>query len=117
MSQAFIITLREGLEAFLIVAISLAYLRKTGREQLVPAVRWGIGLSIVISIAAVAPQISLWRSESRIGKKLDRAPAKPELVWSCRYSRRSAAESISVIGTWPATEKPHAASAVPSTHP
>lgn len=52
MPQAFIITLREGLEAFLIVAISLAYLRKTGREQLVPAVHWGIGLSIVISIAA-----------------------------------------------------------------
>jgi high-affinity iron transporter len=52
MSQAFIITLREGLEAFLIVAISLAYLRKTGRKQLVPAVHWGIGLSIVISIGA-----------------------------------------------------------------
>ena len=31
MLQAFVITLREGLEAFLIVAISLAYLRKTGR--------------------------------------------------------------------------------------
>jgi len=31
MFQAFIITLREGLEAFLIVAISLAYLRKSGR--------------------------------------------------------------------------------------
>ena len=52
MSQAFIITLREGLEAFLIVAISLAYLRKTGRQQLVSAVHWGIGLSILISIGA-----------------------------------------------------------------
>jgi hypothetical protein len=31
MLQAFVITLREGLEAFLIVAISLAYLRKSGR--------------------------------------------------------------------------------------
>ena len=31
MIQAFVITLREGLEAFLIVAISLAYLKKTGR--------------------------------------------------------------------------------------
>jgi high-affinity iron transporter len=52
MLQAFVITLREGLEAFLIVAISLAYLRKSGRRELVPAVHWGIGLSIVISIIA-----------------------------------------------------------------
>jgi high-affinity iron transporter len=52
MLQAFIITLREGLEAFLIVAISLAYLRKTGRPQLVSAVHWGIGVSILLSIGA-----------------------------------------------------------------
>jgi high-affinity iron transporter len=52
MLQAFVITLREGLEAFLIVAISLAYLRKTGRPQLVPAVHWGIGVSILVSIGA-----------------------------------------------------------------
>jgi high-affinity iron transporter len=52
MFPAFTITLREGLEAFLIVAISLAYLRKTGRQQLVSAVHWGIGLSIVISMVA-----------------------------------------------------------------
>ena len=52
MLNAFVITLREGLEAFLIVAISLAYLRKTGRAGLVPAVHWGIGVSIAVSIAA-----------------------------------------------------------------
>jgi high-affinity iron transporter len=52
MLQAFGITLREGLEAFLIVAISLAYLRKTGRQQLVPAVHWGIGVSVLLSIGA-----------------------------------------------------------------
>jgi high-affinity iron transporter len=52
MYPAFIITLREGLEAFLIVAISLAYLRKTGRTQLVSAVHWGIGVSILISMGA-----------------------------------------------------------------
>ena len=52
MLQAFVITLREGLEAFLIVAISLAYLRKTGRHQLVPAVHWGIALSVLLSIGA-----------------------------------------------------------------
>jgi len=52
MSQAFVITLREGLEAFLIVAISLAYLRKSGRPQLVSAVHWGIGVSVLLSIGA-----------------------------------------------------------------
>jgi len=52
MIQAFVITLREGLEAFLIVAISLAYLKKTGRQALLPAVRWGIALSVALSIGA-----------------------------------------------------------------
>lgn len=52
MLQAFVITLREGLEAFLIIAISLAYLRKSGRRELISAVHWGIGLSVVLSIAA-----------------------------------------------------------------
>ncbi len=52
MLQAFVVTLREGLEAFLIVAISLAYLRKTGRKNLIPAVHWGILASIAVSIVA-----------------------------------------------------------------
>jgi high-affinity iron transporter len=52
MLQAYVITLREGLEAFLIVAISLAFLRKTGRGELVAAVHWGIALSVVLSVAA-----------------------------------------------------------------
>jgi high-affinity iron transporter len=52
MLQAFVVTLREGLEAFLIVAISLAYLKKTGRAALIPAVRWGIVVSILLSIGA-----------------------------------------------------------------
>jgi high-affinity iron transporter len=52
MLQAFVITLREGLEAFLIIAISLAYLKKTGRRAMIPAVHWGIGVSVLLSIAA-----------------------------------------------------------------
>lgn len=52
MLNSFVITLREGLEAFLIVAISLAYLRRTGRAHLVSAVHWGIGVSIAVSIGA-----------------------------------------------------------------
>jgi len=52
MAQAFVITLREGLEAFLIVAISLAYLRKTGRKNLTAAVHWGIVIALAISVGA-----------------------------------------------------------------
>ncbi len=52
MLQAFVITLREGLEAFLIVALSLAYLRRSGRADLVRAVHWGIAVSVLISIVA-----------------------------------------------------------------
>jgi len=49
MLQAFVITLREGLEAFLIVAISLAYLNKTGRVELAKAVFWGIAVAVAVS--------------------------------------------------------------------
>jgi high-affinity iron transporter len=52
MLQAFVITFREGLEAFLIIAISLAFLRKSGNRQLVPAVQWGIAISVVLSVIA-----------------------------------------------------------------
>ena len=65
MVQAFVITLREGLEAFLIVAISIAYLNKSGRNELISAVRWGIALAVAISIGAAfvfarAANQSLW---------------------------------------------------------
>jgi high-affinity iron transporter len=49
MLQALVITLREGFEAFLIVAISLSYLRKSGRAALAPAVHWGIGIAVAVS--------------------------------------------------------------------
>ncbi len=50
MLQAFVITLREGLEAFLIVAISVAYLRKSGRRELEKAVYWGILAAVTSSV-------------------------------------------------------------------
>lgn len=49
MLQAFVITLREGLEAFLIIAISLAYLRKSGRGELTRAVHVGIVAALAVS--------------------------------------------------------------------
>ncbi len=50
MLQAFIIVAREGLESFLIVAVILAYLRKTDRTQLIPAVYGGIGIAVLASL-------------------------------------------------------------------
>lgn len=50
MLQALVITLREGLEAFLIVAISLAYLRQSGRDALTGAVRWGVTAAVAVSV-------------------------------------------------------------------
>ena len=51
MLQALIIVFREGFESFLTVAIIFAYLKKTGRTWLRPAVWWGIAVSVVASAA------------------------------------------------------------------
>ncbi|HKR66313.1 MAG TPA: FTR1 family protein [Thermoanaerobaculia bacterium] len=51
MLQALIIVFREGFESFLTVAIIFAYLKKTGRTWLRPAVWWGIGVSVIASAA------------------------------------------------------------------
>lgn len=51
MLAALIIVFREGFEAFLTVAIIFAFLRKTGRDWLRPAVYWGIVVSVVASFA------------------------------------------------------------------
>ncbi len=50
MLQAFIITLREGVEAALIVGIALAYLTKAGRAELRKSVYAGLGAAFVGSI-------------------------------------------------------------------
>jgi high-affinity iron transporter len=50
MLQAFIVTLREGVEAALIVGITLAYLTKIGRTDLRKSVYAGLGAAFVGSI-------------------------------------------------------------------
>lgn len=51
MLQAFIITLREGVEASLIVGIVFAYLTKIGRNELKKTVFWALGAAIAASVA------------------------------------------------------------------
>ncbi len=50
MLQAFIITLREGVEASLIVGIVFAYLSKIGRPELKKTVFWALGTAIAASV-------------------------------------------------------------------
>jgi high-affinity iron transporter len=52
MLQAFIITLREGVEASLIVGIVFAYLSKIGRPELKRIVFWALGSAVAASVAA-----------------------------------------------------------------
>src|SRR5215471_9238813 len=51
MLQAFIITLREGVEASLIVGIVFAYLTKIGRPELKRTVFWALGSALAASVA------------------------------------------------------------------
>jgi high-affinity iron transporter len=51
MFSTLLITFREGLEAFLMVAIATLYLRKTDRLALINAVRVGLAVALALSIA------------------------------------------------------------------
>jgi FTR1 family protein len=64
MLQAFIITLREGVEAALIVGITLAYLAKIGRNDLRKAVYAALGAAFVgsIGIAIVISRLN-WNED------------------------------------------------------
>jgi high-affinity iron transporter len=51
MLSTFLIALREGLEAALIVGILVAYLVKTGRSRLLPSLWVGVSIAILASLA------------------------------------------------------------------
>ncbi len=60
MSAAFFITLREGLEAALIVGIIVAYLIKVGRPDAVRTVAYGVSAAVFLSlIVGVAAYVSV----------------------------------------------------------
>jgi high-affinity iron transporter len=52
MFDSLVITLREGVEAALIVGIVLGYLKKAGREEWTRFVWWGVGTAVAVSAAA-----------------------------------------------------------------
>ena len=52
MFESLVITLREGIEAALVIGIILTYLKRTGKENLSKSVYIGVGLAILGSIGA-----------------------------------------------------------------
>ncbi|MGD8375014.1 MAG: Fe-S-containing protein [Acidobacteriota bacterium] len=54
MFEAFIITLREGIEAALVIGIILVFLRRSGRAHLQRWVFWGLGAAMAASLGAAA---------------------------------------------------------------
>jgi high-affinity iron transporter len=64
MGQMLLVSLREGIEMFLIVAIAAAYLRKTGRASLVPAVGWGTATALLASIV-----LGTWLAETAVNPR------------------------------------------------
>lgn len=94
MVSAFVITLREGLEASLIVGILSAYLVKTERRNQVPKLWIGvvaaIGFSIVAGVLLVAGTASLSRKQQELVEGITGLVAVAVLTWMIFWMRRHA---------------------------
>ena len=66
MGQTLLVTLREGIEMFLIVAIAASYLRKTGRAVLLPAVAAGSATAVGVSLV-----LGIWLAETAVTPKAE----------------------------------------------
>jgi high-affinity iron transporter len=72
MTANFLIGLREGLEATLIVVLLMAYLVKTGRRALIPRLWAGVAIAVAVSVAFGAlltfgPQGLTFEAQEAIG--------------------------------------------------
>ena len=95
MGAAFLITLREGIEAALIVSILLAYLKQLGRVDRAGLVWWGTGLAIAVSIAVGAVIFALEGEFEGTGEQLFEGlvtlTAVSVLTWMIFWMRRQGA--------------------------
>jgi high-affinity iron transporter len=78
MIESFVITLREGVEAALVVCLALSYLRKIDRPDLRKSLGWGVLLAAFLSLAG-GVGIKLAKLEDRI----DGVPEGIALLVSC----------------------------------
>lgn len=94
MLAPFLIMLREGLEAALIVGIIASYLRQTGRTQWLPAIWVGILLAVALSLATGAGVLLAGREFPQKTQELFEAivglVAVGVLTWMVLWMRRAA---------------------------
>lgn len=95
MGAAFIVTLREGIEAALIVSILLAYLRQLGRTDRAHVVWWGtalaIGLSAVVGTVIFAVGAEFEGTAEQVFEGLVTLTAVSVLTWMIFWMRRQGA--------------------------
>ncbi|MEA2558217.1 MAG: high-affinity iron transporter [Actinomycetota bacterium] len=70
MGAALLITLREGIEAALIVSILLAYLRQLGRMDSARSILWGVLGAIAVSVAVAGVLFAVAAEFSGIGEQI-----------------------------------------------
>ena len=90
MLQSFVIALREGVEAALVIAIAIAYLRKSGREDFLGSVYKAFGAAVFASILMAAVLSRFAVNEDRYEGPLLLASAVFVLsmvVWMNRHAR------------------------------
>jgi len=94
MGASFLITLREGLEISLVLAIVLAYLAKTGRRDLFPAVAAGAGVAAVVCVVTgLAFHVLIGEFEGRAEQAIEGTLAliaAAVLTWMIFWMRKNA---------------------------
>ena len=92
MGAALLITLREGIEAALIVSILLAYLRQLGRMDRARSILWGVLAAVAVSVAVAGVLFALAAEFSGVGEQIFEGVttlvAVSVLTWMIFWMRR-----------------------------